>query len=84
VCINGTFKGSRQGDPLSPLIFNLVVDALAAMLDAGRRSGRILGLVPHLVEGGGLSHLQYVDDTVLMIQNKEESILNLKLILYSF
>jgi hypothetical protein len=83
VCINGTFKGSRQGDPLSPLIFNLVVDALAAMLDAGKRSGRILGLVPHLVEGG-LSHLQYVDDTVLMIQNKEESILNLKLILYSF
>jgi hypothetical protein len=28
-----TFKGLRQGDPLLPLLFNLVVDALAAMLD---------------------------------------------------
>jgi hypothetical protein len=33
---------------------------------------------------GGLTHLQYADDTVLMIQNNEESILNLKLIMYCF
>jgi hypothetical protein len=39
--------------------------------------------VPHPVEGG-LTHLQYADDTILMIQNQDESILNLKLILYSF
>jgi hypothetical protein len=75
-----TFKGLRQ---LSPMLFNLVGVALAYMLEATKINGRISGLVPHLVDGG-LTHLQYADDTVLMIQNNEESILNLKLILYCF
>jgi hypothetical protein len=71
-----TFKGLRQGDPLSHPLFNLVVDALAAMLDLVKRRGRIAGLVSDLIDRG-LTHLQYADDTVLMIQNKEESILNM-------
>jgi hypothetical protein len=78
-----TFKDLRQGDPLSLLLFNLVVDALSALLEAASRNGRISGLVPHLVEGG-LTHLQYVDDTVVMIQMEEESMVNLKLVLYCF
>jgi hypothetical protein len=59
-----------------------VVDALSVMLESASQKGRIAGLVPHLVEGG-ITHLQYADDTVLMIQN-EETIVNLKLILYCF
>jgi hypothetical protein len=59
------------------------VDALSAMLESASQKGRILGLVPHLVEGG-ITHLQYADDTVLLIQNEETSIVNLKLILYCF
>jgi hypothetical protein len=73
----------RQGDPLSPLLFNLVVDALGAMLEAAKEKGRIVGLVPHLIEGG-VTHLQYADDTVVMVQNSRESVLNLKFILYCF
>jgi hypothetical protein len=67
------------------LLINLVVDALAAMLDAAKKrgGGGIQGLVPHLIKGG-LTHLQYADNTVLMIQDSEESILNLKLLLYCF
>jgi hypothetical protein len=58
------------------LLINLVVDALAAMLDAAKkRGGGIQGLVPHLIKGG-LTHLQYADNTVLMIQDSEESILS--------
>jgi hypothetical protein len=44
-----THKGLRQGDPLSPLLFNLVSDALGAMLDRARRNGQVCGLVPHLI-----------------------------------
>jgi hypothetical protein len=33
---------------------------------------------------GGITHLQYADDTVLLIENDEESILTIKLILYCF
>jgi hypothetical protein len=51
-----TYKGVRQGDPLSLLLFNLVVDALATMLERAKLAGMIKGLVPDLVEGG-LTHL---------------------------
>jgi hypothetical protein len=39
-----TYKGLRQGDPLSLLLFNLVVDALAAMLDAAKKKGEDPGV----------------------------------------
>uniref|UniRef100_A0A0A9B5F5 Reverse transcriptase domain-containing protein n=1 Tax=Arundo donax TaxID=35708 RepID=A0A0A9B5F5_ARUDO len=64
-----TYRGVTQGDPLSPLLFNLVADALANMLDRARAAGDIKGLVPHLVDGG-LTHLQYADDTVILWQLK--------------
>ena len=41
-----SFKGLRQGDPLSPLLFNLVADALSSMLSAAASAGDIEGLVP--------------------------------------
>lgn len=78
-----SYKGLRQGDPLSPLLFNLVADGLSAMLESATRKGVISGVTPHLVEGG-LTHLQYADDTVLFIQNTEVNILNLKFILFCF
>ncbi|KAL6640643.1 hypothetical protein ACP70R_021766 [Stipagrostis hirtigluma subsp. patula] len=78
-----TFRGVRQGDPLSPLLFNLIGDALDAMLVAARKAGDIKGLLPDLVEGG-LTHLQYADDTVLFLENDDISIRNVKWILYCF
>lgn len=51
-----TYKGLRQGDPLSPLLFSLVGDTLSMMLDRARQCGDIRGLVLDLVNGG-LTHL---------------------------
>jgi hypothetical protein len=34
-------RGVRQGDPISPLLFNFMADALSAMLDAAVRVGHL-------------------------------------------
>jgi hypothetical protein len=63
-----TYKVLRQGDPMSPLLFNLVADALATILRKGSQSGMIKCLTPELVKGGGgLTHLQYADNTIIFL-----------------
>jgi mannosylglycoprotein endo-beta-mannosidase len=76
-------RGVRQGDPLSPLLFDYAVDALAAILDKAKEAGHIQGVVPHLIQGG-ISHLQYANDTIIMIQPEDIQIANLKFILLCF
>ena len=43
-----TKKGLRQGDPLSPLLFNLVADMLAVIIARAKQDGQISGLLPIL------------------------------------
>lgn len=74
------FKGLPQGDPLSPLLFNLVADALYAMLSRASAAGVIKVLVPHLFEGG-LTHLQYVDDTILLLHFDTDNLRNVRQLL---
>jgi hypothetical protein len=50
-------RGVRQGDPLSPILFDFMVDGLAAILSRACRAGHIQGVVPHLIPGGGLPPL---------------------------
>jgi hypothetical protein len=92
VCINingqngpyfKTHKGLRQGDSLSHLLFNLAVDALDHILTKARDKGLIKGFVQHLIPGG-IAHLQYADDTFIMVSSDTESIKNLKFLLYCF
>jgi mannosylglycoprotein endo-beta-mannosidase len=78
-----THKGLRQGDPLSPFLFNLVSDALSTMLDNARTAGEIKGLMAHLIEGG-ITHLQYADDTIIFLNMDEQSIIYTKFLLYCF
>jgi hypothetical protein len=78
-----TRKGLRQGDPLSPVLFNIVVDMLAILINRAKREGHFEGVVPHLVEDG-LSILQYADDTILFMEHDIEKARNMKLILCAF
>ena len=78
-----SYKGLRQGNPLSPLLFNFVGDALSAMLSSAARAGDLQGVIPQLVEGG-LTHLQYADDTIIFLKKTDTNIRNLKFILFSF
>jgi hypothetical protein len=52
------------------------------MLERAAEKGILIGVTPHLVEGG-LTHLQYADDTVLFTQT-EINITNLKFLLFCF
>jgi hypothetical protein len=63
-----TKKGLRQGDPLSLLLFNIVVDMLAILINRTKNEGHINGVVSHLVDDG-LSILQYADDTIIFLDH---------------
>jgi len=75
-----TKKGFRQGDPLSPVLFNIVVDMFAIILARAKEDGQVKGVVPNLIDGG-LSILQYADDTCIFVDHDIEQAKNLKLLL---
>ena len=76
-------KGLRQGDPLSPLLFNLVADMLAIMIARAKQAGQVSGLIPHLIDDG-ISILQYADDTIIFLEHSLEEAKNMKLVLTTF
>jgi hypothetical protein len=53
-----TRKGLRQGDPLSPILFNIVADMLSILIARAKEDAKVGGLIPHLIDGG-ISILQY-------------------------
>jgi hypothetical protein len=78
-----TGKGLRQGDPLSPILFNLVADVLTKMLDKAAKENLIVGLLDQFRTGGVVS-LQYADDTLLFSSCDISAIRNLKCVLMLF
>jgi hypothetical protein len=70
-------RGVRQGDPLSPLLFDFMADVLSVILSRANSAGHISGVLPHLIPGG-ITHLQYADDTLIMVQDDDTQIANLK------
>ena len=79
----GVGKGFRQEDPLSPLLFNLVVDVFTRMLMKAARFNLIEGLLPEVLEGGIIS-LQYADDTLLFLKYDIQQARHFKFLLVCF
>jgi hypothetical protein len=76
-------KGLGQGDPMSPILFNIVADMLSILIKRAKDDGQIKGDIPHLVDDG-LSILQYGDDTILFMDLDLEQAKNMKLLLCVF
>jgi hypothetical protein len=56
---------------------------MAIMIARAKDDGQVEGLIPHLVEGG-VSILQYADDTFLFMKHDLDQAVNMKLILSIF
>ncbi|XP_039123641.1 uncharacterized protein LOC120260266 [Dioscorea cayenensis subsp. rotundata] len=75
-------RGLRQGDPLSPMLFVLVMDALCAMFIHALRSKVLIG-VP-LGNYGRKCNLHYADDLLILSLGGLEDLRVIKLMLYVF
>jgi hypothetical protein len=54
------------------MLFNIVDDMLAILIARGKEDDQVDSLIPHIVEGG-LSILQYIDDTILFMEHDLEN-----------
>jgi hypothetical protein len=53
------------------MLFNIVANMLAIIIEHTKNDRQIEGVVPHLVDGG-LYLLQYVDDMILFMEHDTE------------
>jgi hypothetical protein len=76
-------KGLTQGDPLSPLLFNLVIDVFSRMLAKAARRGHISGFMNSLSSEGVIS-LQYANDTLIFLNRDYVTACYLKWVMVCF
>jgi hypothetical protein len=56
-------RGLRQGCPLSPLLFLLVVEGLSRALEEAKRQGEFQGI--YISQNLQITHLLFVDDVLI-------------------
>ena len=82
----GSSRGLRQGDPLSPLLFLIMMEVFSRMLRRVEGVGLICGFNLEGRRDGGerVSHLLFANDTILFCDADVEQILHIRLLLLSF
>lgn len=90
ISFNGTLgnyftckKGLRQGDPLSPFLFDLVADALNKMLKKAQAAGKLQGL-GQFSNSTKILNLHFADDTLIFLEADPLMLENLKFLLLGF
>ena len=79
-------RGLRQGDPLSPLLFLLIMEVLSRMLKKTENCGLLRGFLvgPTNSIGVRISHLLFADDTILFCDASRDQLLSIRLALTCF
>jgi hypothetical protein len=60
-----------------------MADMLKVFFSRAKTDEQVEGMIPHLVDGG-LSILQYVDDTILFMDHDPDKACIMKLLLFAF
>ncbi|RVW40734.1 Transposon TX1 uncharacterized 149 kDa protein [Vitis vinifera] len=93
VLVNGTptdffstFRGLRQGDPLSPYLFVLIMEALSSLISRAEENGFIRGFkaTGRRGEGVSVSHLLFADDTLLFCEDDRDQLILWKWVVIYF
>ena len=93
VLVNGTpadffssSRGLRQGDPLSPLLFLVMMEVFSRMVKRMEGVGLLSGFRADGRRGRGesVSHLLFADDTILFCDAEVEQVLHVRLLLLCF
>ena len=82
----GSSRGLRQDDPLSPLLFLLVMEVLSRILKKTEDSGLLRGFHVGPVNSirVRISHLLFADDTILFCDASRDQLLAIRLALSCF
>jgi hypothetical protein len=76
-------KGVKQGDPITPILFNSMADVFTRMLAKAATHGHFAGLMQSMTNTWVMC-MQYADDTVLFLKTNLPSFINLKWMMSCF